>query len=160
MAKIPKPKHSLPALVLVGLTLAACGPDTSQVIMVDTLQHPNGLISMRPVEMQTWSSASGFEFSESQNSRTPLYFSLTLLPPASKTPEIPRHYFGFFGMRYRVTTGESGSGGTEYQLEAARPVGNCWLLLKASKQSESFQPSFLVAWAVFNKSDVSAKAGC
>jgi hypothetical protein len=140
--------------------LSGCQPETSQVEIVETMQHPNGLIGKRPAGMNATLQPFGFEIIEAGAVRSPLSFSLMLFPPASPPPKITPYYFGLFGPRYRVSNfGGGGSGGEEYKLAAARQIGNCWLMVVAFKQSEG-TPSFLAAWAALNNSSVTAAAGC
>jgi hypothetical protein len=147
-------------LSALGFGLSGCRPESSQVEIVETMQHPNGLIGKRPAGMNATLQTFGFDMIEAEAVRSPLSFSLMLFPPASPPPKIIPYYFGLFGPRYRISNlGGGGSGGEEYKLAAARQIGSCWLMVVAFQQSKG-TPSFLAAWAALDNSSVTATAGC
>ncbi len=147
-------------LLLLLSCLQACQMETAKVAFAETLRHQNGLMTRRPRGFRAQPNSTGFDFFEVQQLRNPLGISLSLLPPSAAPPPIPRAWFGIFGLRYRMTEEPGGSGGTMYNIETSKADGRCWVLLQATQQSEDGPPSFLVAWAVLQKSaiDVASEA--
>lgn len=131
--------------------LQACQMETAQVPLAETLRHQNNLITRRPRGFRTEPNATGFDFFEVQQQRNPMNLSLSLLPPSTTPPHIPRAWFRVFGLRYRITEENSGLGGTMYNFETIQKNDRCWVVLKSTQQSENGTPSFLVAWAFLQK---------
>lgn len=128
--------------------------ETAKVGFSETLQHQNGLVTRKPQGFRAEPNPTGFEFFEVQQLRNPTRISLSLLPFSTTPPHIPRAWFGVFGLRYRITEEPGGSGGTLYNFETSKAYGSCWVLLRATQQSEDGPPSFLVAWAVLQKTAI------
>ncbi len=145
-------------LLLLLSCLQACQMETAKVALAETLHHQNGLMTRRPRGFRAETNATGFDFFEVQPLRNPLSISLSLLPPSTAPPLVARGWFGIFGLSYRITEEPGGSGGSMYNLETSKDLGGCWVLLQATQQSEDGPPSFLVAWAVLQKSAIDVES--
>jgi hypothetical protein len=143
---------------LLAIALPGCMPETSKVRFSETMSHENGLITQRPEGFEAVSQPAGYDLTESGALRNPMQITLSLLSPGAAAHDIPRAWFGVFGLHYRITIAEGGSGGSLYNLEASKAFGICRILLQATQQSKDGTPDFLVAWALLEKTAIRASS--
>jgi hypothetical protein len=136
------------AALLLLLMLAGCKPDTSAVKFSGEQRHDNGLIAPQPEGFTMRETDSGFALEQIASLRNPLEMKL----------ELKRDNFVI--EQIGVTQWEGGSGGPVYVLSQVRDVGNCLLVLTANQQSETGEPSFVVAWAIFERAYLANTANC
>ena len=137
--------------------LAACQEENVQVGPAMELAHANGLRVDRPPGFAESATANGFSLDEKGDIRSPRSMTIELVvhPPAVRHPEersLPNGGVAGFAVR---EVG-AGSAGTEYELSASQRIGDRWIALRATAQSEDGQPDFAVAWRVLERARLSA----
>lgn len=84
---------------------------------------------------------------------TRIYLDPFFAPPASAKRRSVASTEAFYTMTPLAGRG-SGSGGTLYNLIAWRREHDAWLVMYALEQSEFWEPSFAIPWAVFDGTEV------
>ncbi len=141
----------LPAILLIAAcSLTACGGETL-VTFDKELQHENGLSVARPEGFDDQKTATGFVFNEVGGRRTPRTISVERVDTAPVPDGAKERRVGEATALYTVQELGAGSGGTEYELKAARAAGSAWIVLTEIAQVEGDEPDFVLGWAVLER---------
>jgi len=117
------------------------------------LEHPNGLRLLRPDGFEERLTERGFALDEAGNLRTPRRIQVEradIAPTFETTDQVTFEDGELLG--YTIVDMGGGSGGTEYELRAARSLGSGWVVLTARVQTE-LSPNFGLAFRVFATAD-------
>jgi hypothetical protein len=120
------------------------------------LDHPNGLQLSRPPGFQDIQTEHGFTLSESGDIRTPRKIEIELVndQPVMQQPRQRALPAGAVA-RFSIREVGVGSAGPEYELRASEEVGDRWIVVIASAQSERGEPDFALAWQVLESARLS-----
>ncbi len=133
------------------LTIVACNQNGDTMSFDGEVRHENGLSASRPAGFKEMKTPSGFVFTESGDMRSPRTVRVDLSASEPQLTDTEKRSVGGIEVTYAVSELGSGSGGTEYELQAIKPSGGSWIVLKAIEQTEEAEPAFLAGWAVLEK---------
>lgn len=148
-------QHALLALICFWLTACQDGPNVS-VVFDKHLTHKNGLALSRPAGFAETALDNGFSFSETGDLRSPRTIKVSVAdvrPALAQKRELADATTAIFAVRELG----GGSGGTEYELTAAKPSGESWIVAVAIEQSELGVPAFEIAWTLLEESRLPAR---
>ncbi len=145
-----------PLIILaVLLALAACDETEDEGVFFDKeIKLKSGLVVSRPEGFDDRLEDGRIVLTETGDIRSPRIIAVALskTAPALKDPDT-RALAGAT-VRYKVSEEGTGSGGTEYQMQAVRPVDDRFLVLTAFVQAEIGPPDFAIAWTVLEHAEV------
>lgn len=120
------------------------------------LVHPNGLQLSRPRGFQDIQTEHGFTLSESGGIRSPRKIEIELVKdqPDIQQPRQRPLPAGAVA-RFSIREVGAGSAGPEYEFRASEEVGERWIVVIASAQSERGEPDFALAWQVLESARLS-----
>jgi len=137
-------------LAVTAALLIGCREDATVKASLGTqLAHPNGLQLMAPPGATSQQRADGFALTVGGESRTPLAIVVELAEAAPVLASAQERTLGTAAVaRSAVHQVAGGSGGVEYQLQAATAARARWIVMTATVQSERGEPSFVQAWEI------------
>ncbi len=142
-------------ILVVLLAIAACDENQNTGVTFDKeIKLDNGLTVARPKGFTEGLEADRIVLTETGDLRSPRIISVSLSETAPLLDDPDTRDVKGEKVRYKVGEEGSGSGGTEYQLQAVRAVGPKFLVLTAFVQVEGRTPDFATAWAVMERARV------
>ncbi len=141
------------AIAGIGL-LAACNQNGEAMSFDGDVRHENGLTVSRPAGFSETKTGSGFAFTENGDMRSPRTITVETVTAQPALTDAKRKTLGGADVAYAVTDIGSGSGGTEYELQAVKAAARGWIVLKATEQTEGGEPAFTAGWAVLETATV------
>jgi hypothetical protein len=140
------------ALLFTCFALLACNGENEDAAtwFGGDLNHPNGLAVSHPVGFEAQMTSNGFRFDESALVRTPWWLNVERLDTVSEAG-LARKRLGDVRAYYRIKESDGGSGGTGFELWAAKPSGVHWIVVRGKKQSEFGKPSFDLVWELLKR---------
>lgn len=150
-------RRALLGLICFWLTACQDGSNVSVAFDKD-LSHKTGLALSRPAGFAETALDNGFSFSETGDVRSPRTIKVSVAdaqPVLAQAQE--RELADATTAIFAVRELGGGSGGTEYELTAAKPSDESWIVAVAIEQSELGAPSFETAWKLLEKSQLPAR---
>ncbi len=150
-------KKYIAVAVLTGILISAVvlilhyGGGSPDIILGNSLTHPNGLTVKTPVSCQSKivsNPEERLEICTGQRSQ-PIFVSISNKTDIRgfKRKTLSNGKTAY----YRTSHSEaSGSGGDEYSIFAGRQEGQRWIIMRRVKYAEFGHPGFDLEWAVFN----------
>ncbi|MGI9336727.1 MAG: Tsi3 family protein [Gammaproteobacteria bacterium] len=148
-------------LIALGLMcLAGCEERATEDAFFDKeLTQQNGLQVSRPTGFAEAFTDSGISFAESGRLRSPRTIEVLVSNSQPAALAAPHERVLTDGTAVTFATRElgAGSGAMEYELTAAKPAGERWIVVTAIEQSEFGAPAFETAWRVLENSRLSTR---
>jgi hypothetical protein len=145
-------------LLFASLALLACSGESEEAAtwFDGYVNHPNGLVVSRPIGFDEQLTSNGFRFDESGLLRTPWRLSVERWDIAPEAG-LPQKRLGDAKAYYRISESDGGSGGSEFELWAAKPDGAHWIVVIGKVQGEG-EPSYKLAWELLKRARLESAA--